>query len=86
MIVIGLLSTGGYGFGYGNSKKEGVDYILNRIENEKLPCHVIKFVVYPYGDLGRVKAEGLELYAAALTGSTVAKQFCQFIGKPILGA
>jgi hypothetical protein len=38
MIVIGLLNTGGYGFGWGWTKKEAIDHILTKIEHDGLDC------------------------------------------------
>lgn len=81
IIIIGLFNTGGYGIGYGNSKKAAIDHILSRIEREKSLCHIIKFVVYPYSVRNRGDLCELQLYAFALTGNKLAQSFCTFLGK-----
>lgn len=79
-IVIGLFNTGGYGVGYGDSKKAAINHILNRIEREKLPCRVAKFVVYSRSVQNQKDICELELYADALVGNKLAQSFCAFLG------
>lgn len=80
VIVIGLFNTGGYGVGYGESKKAAIDHILKRIEKESWLCRVTRFVEYhrPVVD-GKSICE-LQLYANALIGSKLAQSFCAFAG------
>lgn len=87
MVIIGLFNTGGYGFGYGKTKKDAIDYILKKIKNDKLNCFVRAFVEYPRlhyivsseQHISSSELLNLEFYAGMKAGNKLLKTFRQFL-------